>query len=259
MPFTPSHLAAALPFARSPLLPSAVAIGTMAPDVPYYLPIRLPRDLTHSWQGAPTIDLLIAVILVLLWYAALRAPVVDLAPDAVRRRMPELGPLAWRRRGRGWLSAIATMLIGALAGILTHLVWDAFTHRGRLSELLPVLVVPVGPLPLVSWLQHLSTVAGLAIVVVWAIRWLRRTAPDAARRSEATPRARVAAWIAVVVASAATGLVVWWALIASGRAPFDPGSVFLVATTAGGAAGLTAVIVCSIWWIARAARSLRRT
>jgi hypothetical protein len=258
MPFTPSHLAAALPFARTPLLPAAVAFGTMAPDVPYYLPIRLPRDLTHSWAGIPTVDLLITVVLVLLWYAALRSPMVDLAPDGVRRRIPELGPLAWRRPDRSWLSAIAMLLLGALAGILTHLVWDAFTHRGWLADKLPVLVAPVGPLPLVSWLQHVSTLGGLAIVIVWCVVRLRRTAPDAMRSTEAAPLARVAAWITLVVVSTGTGLVTWWVLAAAGWAPFDPGTVFRVATIAGGAAGLTMLMICAIWWIAKGARRLRR-
>src|SRR5215207_10039344 len=43
MPFTPSHMAAALPFVRTPLIPSAIAIGTMAPDVPYFVPLGVAR------------------------------------------------------------------------------------------------------------------------------------------------------------------------------------------------------------------------
>lgn len=37
MPFTPSHVAAALPFLRTPLIPAALVIGTMTPDLFYYL------------------------------------------------------------------------------------------------------------------------------------------------------------------------------------------------------------------------------
>jgi hypothetical protein len=258
VPFTPSHIAAALPFLRTPLLPSAVVIGTMAPDVPYYLPVRFPRDLTHSLAGAPTVDLLIAVTLVLLWYAVLRAPIVDLAPAAIRTRMPQLGPLAWRQPGRSWPFAVVLMLLGALVGILTHLAWDSFTHEGWLVDAVPVFQQRLGPLPLVAWLQHTSTIVGLVILAVWAARWLSTTTPDAARPTTATAGGRVAAWIAVVVAFAGTGLAVWIGFIAFGLPPFDPSPVFLATTAAGGASGLTGFIICAIWWIARASRAAAR-
>ena len=255
MPFTPSHIAAALPFLRTPLLPSAVVIGSMAPDVPYYLPVRVPRDLTHSLVGVPTIDLLISVVLVVIWYAVLRAPIVDLAPAVIRTRMPALGPVAWRPPGRSWPIAVALMMLGAIVGILTHLAWDSFTHEGWLVDALPVLQERVGPLPLVAWLQHISTVAGLVILAVFATRWVRTTPPDAAYSSSTTAGFRAAAWGAVVGAFGVTGLVVWIGFIAFGLPPFDPSPVFLATTAAGGAAGLMGLIVCGIWWIARMSKA----
>ena len=52
-------MAAALPFVRTPLLPAGVAIGSMAPDVPYFIPLGVPRHLTHTPTGVVTIDLAI--------------------------------------------------------------------------------------------------------------------------------------------------------------------------------------------------------
>ncbi|MGB4135992.1 MAG: DUF4184 family protein, partial [Microbacterium sp.] len=37
MPFTPSHAIVALPFVRSPLVPAAIAVGAMTPDLPLFL------------------------------------------------------------------------------------------------------------------------------------------------------------------------------------------------------------------------------
>lgn len=164
----------------------------MAPDVPYSMPLGISRELTHSWVGVPTVDLPIAVVLVVVWYAALRAPMVDLAPARLRARMPELG-----------------------------------------------------------------TVAGLAILAVWAARWVRTTRPDAARRSWASQRGRTVAWVAVAGVFVGTGLVVWTTSIADGRPPFDPNAVFRAVTAAGGVAGLTALVSCVIWWIARRDRRSR--
>jgi hypothetical protein len=47
VPFTGSHPAAVLPFLRTPLPASAPVAGTMAPDIPYHLPLGLGRR-THT-------------------------------------------------------------------------------------------------------------------------------------------------------------------------------------------------------------------
>jgi hypothetical protein len=258
VPFTPSHIAAALPFVRTPLPVAPLVIGTMAPDVPYYVPLGIPRDLTHSALGVPTVDLVITAVLVLLWYAALRAPIVDLAPAAVRQRVGSAGLLGWRDRDRSWPAAVGLGVAAALIGILTHLVWDAFTHRSSaLVQAVPALHANLGPLPVSSWLQHASTVVGLAAIAVWTWFWMRRTA-----RSEtpgrAAPQARIAAWTAVILAFGVAGFIAWSRGIGLGLAPLEPSLVFLGATVAGGAAGLTGVVICALWWIARAFEASRR-
>lgn len=254
MPFTPSHMAAALPFVRAPFPVAAVAIGTMAPDVPYYVPLGLPRDFTHSVPGIPTADLAITLVLTLLWYAVLRDPMTDLAPRPIRVRMRGLGPLGWRAPGRGWPAAIALLICGSLVGILTHLAWDSFTHRDALAQVIPVLTAQLGPLAVYSWLQHASTILGLVILAVWAVVWCRRTQPIPAREEWAGPRGRVAVWLSLVGAFAGTGLVVWVLFIASGLPPLDPRVTFDVATNAGAALGLVGITICAIWWFARRLR-----
>jgi hypothetical protein len=255
MPFTPSHMAAALPFVRTPLPIAAVAIGSMAPDVPYYVPLGLPRDFTHSLPGIPTADLAITLVLTLLWYAVLRTPIVDLSPGVVRGRMPGLGPLGWRAPERGWPASLLLLICGSLAGILTHLTWDAFTHRGWLSDVVPALTAQIGPLALFSWLQHGSTVAGLGFLAVYAVRWVRRTPADPDRTSWAGDRDRMIVWLCMSGAFAGTGLVVWAIFISSGMPPFDPPVVFNVATNAGAAAGLVGFTICAAWWTGRASRA----
>ena len=52
MPLTPSHAVVALPFVRTPLLPAAIAVGAMAPDLPLFL-----RDtpVAAAWATEPTV------------------------------------------------------------------------------------------------------------------------------------------------------------------------------------------------------------
>jgi hypothetical protein len=102
MPFTLSHPAAALPFLRTPLLPAAVVVGSMAPDLPYYVPLFVPRELSHSPLGVVTVDLVLAVAGALLWWFVLREPIIDLLPRAIGVRIPAVSRTAWHPTAWGW-------------------------------------------------------------------------------------------------------------------------------------------------------------
>jgi len=60
VPFTGSHPAAVLPFFRV-LVPAALVIGSMVPDLPYYLPSPVPGSVTHTATGS-WFDLLVGII-----------------------------------------------------------------------------------------------------------------------------------------------------------------------------------------------------
>jgi hypothetical protein len=193
MPFTPSHAVVALPFLRTPLVPAAVAIGAMTPDLPLFvrgLPVSY--GLTHGVVWLP-VTVLIAGALLLIWRCVLRPAVRELSPAWLARRLPpewdsgagaaarETLPISGRPPRTSARSIL--LLIGSLAiGVLSHIVWDLFTHEGRWgTELLPLLDELWGPLAGYKWLQHGSSVLGLAVLAIWAIRWLRR------RTAQVTP------------------------------------------------------------------------
>ena len=177
MPFTVSHVAAVLPLHR-PLrrlgLVSAAAIGAMAPDLDLMLPNRLPREQTHGLLSLLTFSLPVGLTAWALFQALVKPALVEVLPDRVyiRLRAEHLGPRL--ASVRAWLSAGLAVLVGAL----THIVWDSCTHEdGRGVCLLPVLDEP-GELPgsqsrLYRWLQHGSSVVGLAAVLVALCIWAR--------------------------------------------------------------------------------------
>ncbi len=257
MPFTPSHAAAALPFLRAPLLPAALVVGTVAPDIPYYVPLFVPRELSHSLLGLVTIDLAMGVVGALLWWFVLREPTVDLLPRVIGSRIPAVGRLAWRPVRWGWPLTVVVLVISVLVGGATHLLWDSFTHPGWVADHLAVLRIPVGPLLVEKWLQHASSVAGLVILAVWAFTRLRRVEPDAARPTRLSTKARAAAGVAIVAAGLAGGLSPWIHGMLAGVAPFDPSLVFVVARFGIGVAGAAAVVVVILWLIAGQARRPR--
>lgn len=258
MPFTASHVAAALPFLRWPLPPAALVIGSMVPDLPYYLPLPplldVPRAWTHALPGVPTIDLAMGAVLFAAWWAFLREPVIDLLPVPIRRRIPSRRPGAWRpatwSRARGILALVAALVIG----ILTHVLWDAFTHPGPVVDAVPGLNTRLGPLVAHKWLQHGSSVVGALALVIWSWRWMRRTPAVLVRPVVVPPAFRVACWVALIVVAVGAGLATWLVGISHGVPALDPRLVFRVAGVMGGSV-LAVVLLAAIGWhVARRAR-----
>jgi hypothetical protein len=167
VPFTLSHPAAALLLRRSGLPVAAVVAGTMAPDLPMFLPGRNGYGFTHSWTGTVTVDLVVALAGFAAWVLLLRDACVDLAPAAVRDRLPETS----RLNARQWVLAP----VGAVIGSWTHVVWDAWTHPGRWGvRQVTWLHTPHDGVLGAQWAQMVSTALGLLVVVAWVAVTLRR-------------------------------------------------------------------------------------
>ncbi len=168
MPFTPSHIAAVLPIAWcSRRLPfSALAIGSMIPDLPLFFPIS---DYWQTHNPALVLQtcLPLGLAAFVLFHLFLKAPLESLFPRFVQERIAPYAharlPLSWSY----WLCVVIAIVIGAY----THIYWDSFTHKGRWgTQTFPALngVVDIGlrKLPLFKFLQHLSSIGGLIILAV---------------------------------------------------------------------------------------------
>ena len=250
MPFTPSHAVAILPFARTPLPAAALVIGSMAPDLQYFVPLGLNRSASHSWPGILYIDIPIGIASMLLWMLLLRAPVLDYSPRWLRERMT---PPA-RARGR---VVYAALVLAALAlGILTHLVLDFPTHRGWLSEHWTWMQGSVGPFTVIRILHFSASVLGAVIIAIWARGWVRRT-PRTTRPTLVPQRERVAVWIALTVILGGLCVVLFALNTTSTRDIFSGELWFFAFCTAAGITGAVLVALSAIWWV-RKRRSGRR-
>ncbi|MEX0152704.1 DUF4184 family protein [Microbacterium sp. LMI1-1-1.1] len=199
MPFTPSHAVVALPFVRTPLVPATIAVGAMTPDLPLFLRGMVPHyGMTHDPVWMP-LTVTIALVLLLAWRCVLRPAVTEFVPGVVASRLPsewEGGARAGARETfAGGVRGLLLLVLSLAIGVLSHIVWDVFTHEGRAgTDLFPVLEEQWGPLLGIKWLQHGSSAVGLVILAVAGAVWLARRRPRAVSR---------------VLPSAAR--VVWWA------------------------------------------------
>ncbi|KRB35967.1 DUF4184 family protein [Microbacterium sp. Root180] len=231
MPFTPSHAVVALPFIRTPLVPAAIAVGAMAPDLPLFvrgLPLHYGRTHDLAWVPATVV---LALALLLVWRVVLRPAARELAPSWLSARLPGEwdrgagaavqetlsitsvpGPGAdrrWRVSGRGML----LLLVSLVLGVVSHIAWDLFTHEGRWGvDILPFLAEEWGPLRGFKWLQYGSGVVGLAIIGVWALIWLSRREGSAPVARVLPAAVRWAWWISLPVVLGLAwfaGIAIW--------------------------------------------------
>ena len=182
MPFTLSHAAAALPFRRSRLVPSALVIGTFAPDLEYFIRLTPGGGWGHTMAGMFGMDLPLGLGALWLFHRLVKLPLANLLPDSVRARLTD--ELARFRFGP--LGRFLLIVVSLLIGIATHLVWDGFTHPQYWIVRHWALLRRVHHYPVLGWesnssiLQAISSLGGLALLAVWCVFWHRRTAPDPA-------------------------------------------------------------------------------
>lgn len=208
VPFTLSHAAAALPFQRWRIVPSALVIGTFAPDFEYLIRLSPRGRFGHTLIGSFVLTLPLALLVLWIFQAFVKLPTTMLLPEAVQRRLQDhLGVFHFGGAAR-FLRIIASILLG----IATHLLWDSFTHSTmwpyrHWSVLSRQFTLPIaGRMPLYKILQHGSTVLGMGILLAWLMHWYRTTRPCAHRGESLSSRRKVAV-VAVVTAVALVGAI----------------------------------------------------
>ena len=192
MPYTPVHALVSLPLAgrraRRALPPNlllwalpAFAVGAMVPDAPLFLDVLLPgtdelAHPTHRLLGAVTVDLALAVAFTALWVLVVRGPFLAALP---RRSAPPGGTdQGTSPRVAGPLVVAGAVVGFAVAGTLTHILWDDFTHlRGTAVQTWDVLHTPVAGVVLYKYLQHGNSLLGFVAIAVLTVRWWRRAEP----------------------------------------------------------------------------------
>lgn len=214
MPFTLAHPAAALPLGRSLGrfgVPSALVIGSMAPDLAYFVPVGVSGEASHSLHGLVWFCLPMGLV---AWYAyrVLFGPfALAVAPEALAERIGSPGE--GRPMSR---SLLGPLIASTLAGAGTHLIWDSFTHQhGAVVAAFPALETRIHLLgsyspAIFTVLQHSSTLIGLGALGFWGLRRFRSiTTRWPASNPRLGPGRRVFLLAAAIVPAGAVALVVF--------------------------------------------------
>jgi hypothetical protein len=213
MPFTISHAAAVLPFSRLLArwrLLSAVVIGAMVPDFGLFFPWRMPRIETHSVAALFAFCLPVGMAAYWAFQYLIKAPVLEVLPEGAYARWRPYSSPADFASIRQWI----LVAFGVLAGALTHLVWDAFTHENaRGVRLIPWLEEPIDigahHLAAVRLLQDGSSLIGLAVVLGLIVYGLR-PGGDQPVRPRPLRAAERRLWVAAYMVAAFGLSALWW-------------------------------------------------
>jgi Domain of unknown function (DUF4184) len=203
LPFTLSHPSAALPLwplVRRGIVPLApFAVGAVVPDLEYLWRLEPFAQLSHSARGLALFCLPVGVVVLLAWDWLL-------APCA--RALVGLrgaGTGTPRTLGGGVRALVALAL-----GSLSHVSWDAFTHRDTIGPtLVPSLrqtaITLAGyDIPWYNVLQVASSLVGGAVVLRWLWRLVEREG-EGHRALYTVPRVR--GWL--VIGAAALAMAAW--------------------------------------------------
>jgi|SRR6267378_513937 len=213
MPFTISHAAVVLPFSRLLArwrLLSAVVIGAMVPDFGLFFPWRMHRVETHSMEALFIFCLPVGVATYWIFQYLIKAPVLEVLPEGAYARWRPYSSPADFTSIRQWI----LVAFGVLAGAVTHLVWDAFTHEhARGVRLLPWLEEPIDigahHMAGVRLLQDGSSLFGLA-VVLGLIAYGLRPGGDHSLQSRPLRPAERRVWLAAYGVAAVGLSALWW-------------------------------------------------
>jgi hypothetical protein len=182
MPLTISHPAAILPFARREGLPlSALVIGSMLPDFPYFFPFLLGGSISHSLVGSIIFDLPVGLVSLWLFQVVLKQPLLDLLPPSLHARIPKQED---RNATRPW-KRFGALCLALLVGIWSHIAWDSFTHLDgwfvQRSAFLRLHVVDIWGYQVFVYklLQHGGTVFGALLLTAALGHWYLYSQPRA--------------------------------------------------------------------------------
>jgi hypothetical protein len=180
MPLTFAHPAVVLPFAKESKYVNVLALvlGSMAPDFEYFLRGMPSGALGHSFIGFICFNLPIVLIVYFIYLKCVHKTLFAHLP-AILQLIPSEKVTA----NKGL--QVVVFLYSVLFGMLTHVIWDSFTHlNGVMVRKLSILTNTVSILdmqiPIYKFLQHGSTLIGITAIIGFMVYRAAKHRPNKA-------------------------------------------------------------------------------
>src|SRR5690606_111807 len=129
MPFTFSHPAAVLPLTFLPrrwFSVTGLVLGSMAPDFEYFIRLKVQSYYSHTWIGLFWFCLPLTLLLAFIFHIIVRNDLIDNLPPVLKNRLVVFKHFQWTEYFK---SNVLVVLVSSLFGVITHIIWDSFTHQ----------------------------------------------------------------------------------------------------------------------------------
>lgn len=193
MPLTFAHPAAILPFSRKSkyIHFSALVLGSMAPDFEYFLSGQPMGNIGHTFAGFIWFNLPLVILTYFIYHTFVHEILFNHLPICLQ------DPYTKRIDSNG-IVKVLVFCYSALFGMVTHVVWDSFTHiNGYMVLKFPAFFtystnIYGFSIPLYKFLQHGSTLLGLTIILVYI--YVRALSQRNHNHTRVSPKRKLIFW-----------------------------------------------------------------
>jgi hypothetical protein len=210
MPFTTAHIAAILPlkkFCPQIFSISSLVIGSMIPDFEYFIRMTLYGHYGHTLNGIFIFDIPLGIILYIIFHEIVRLPSITYLPTYFYSRFGSAAHFEWKPY---FLKNFAKIVLSLFIGIMTHFIWDSFTHDEEyfFAKYVPILLENINVfghnMPLHYFLQILSTFVGMIILF-----WYAHLLPSKYSKRVKSNEKIFNFWVLVLILAVIIGSIRW--------------------------------------------------
>jgi len=116
-------------------------MGSLVPDFEKFMRMKAYDDYSHTWESIFYFNLPVAIIFSFIFHLVVRNVLIDNLPHFLAQRLSRFKKLNWIMHFKKHYPIIISSI---LIGVLSHLVWDSFTHvDGKLVKWYPFLSIMV--------------------------------------------------------------------------------------------------------------------
>jgi len=204
MPFTISHAFFALPIRHIHVQffsVTGLVLGSMAPDLEYFLYLEPHRGIGHTWQGLLLQALPLCLLLAALFHYIVKLPLSQHLPSTYK--LDARCAALLRREQLRSLKDWGILILSIIIGFVTHIVIDEFTHAGSsLAHIFPwIWQYELLGLPIYKLLQYGGSIIGLIGLAVILCFRLACEQVESDAEATASSKQKLLFWLLVVLFS----------------------------------------------------------
>jgi hypothetical protein len=207
MPFTVSHALYALPlrYIRASFLSTTgLILGSMSPDMEYFIRLEPYRSIGHTWQGLWLQALPLCIVLGVVFHSIVKVPLAAHMPmtGGLNSRCLALFQGEKLSTWKAWLGFVLSVMLG----FVSHIVLDEFTHaHSAFTAYMPwIWDSQMLGLPVYSLLQYSLSLLGLIGILLWLASALLQIKPIANQVLHRTTKQKLIFWSTVLATSLIT-------------------------------------------------------